>query len=67
MLATYPAEVKRGKVALDPRVKVPDGTKVLVTVLADSDVTFWEGASSPSLAVVWGNEEDDVYAKLLEA
>jgi len=30
------------------------------------DQEFWLSASEESLDAIWGNEEDDVYAKLLE-
>jgi hypothetical protein len=30
------------------------------------DDAFWLRASEPSLAVIWDNPEDDIYAELLE-
>lgn len=61
------AVVREGKFVPLEDVEVPEGTKVLVTLLPeDDDASFWEIASQPSLDAVWNNAEDDVYAKLLE-
>jgi hypothetical protein len=46
-------------------LSLPDGTEVLVTVVAD-DHQFWLNAGTPSLEAIWGNSEDDVYAELLK-
>lgn len=32
----------------------------------DDDREFWLLASMPAMEKIWGNEEDDVYAKLLD-
>jgi hypothetical protein len=47
-------------------VKVPEGTRALVTLLPEDETDFWLAASESSLSEVWGNAEDDVYAELLE-
>ena len=40
---------------------------LLVTfVPEDDDLAFWYGASASALAKIWDNDEDDVYAELLE-
>jgi hypothetical protein len=36
------------------------------TLLPDGQSNFWSGASKSSLAAVWDNTEDDVYAQLLD-
>jgi hypothetical protein len=45
---------------------LPDGTKLLVTILPDEEDHFWQGASQTSLAAIWDNAEDDANAQLLE-
>ena len=64
MLNTIKAVVKQGKVELLEEVNIPEGTEVLVTVLAD-EAEFWQRASESSLAAVWDNQEDDIYEELL--
>jgi hypothetical protein len=60
------AIVREGKIVLLEDIEVPDGTRVLVTLLPEDDSSFWAAASQTSLESVWNNEEDDVYAELLE-
>ena len=48
------------------QVDLPEGSKVLVTLLADDEVEFWFQASEASLQRIWDNPEDDVYAQLLK-
>ena len=64
MLNTIRAVVREGKIELLENVEIPEGTEVLVTPLVESE--FWLKASESSLNSVWDNEEDDVYATLLE-
>jgi hypothetical protein len=66
MLKTLMATVHQGKIELLDQSKLPEGTKVLVTILPDDDADFWSTTSQASLNQVWGNSEDDIYAKLLE-
>lgn len=66
MLETIRAVVRDGKIELLEKVDVPEGARLLVTVLPDEDREFWLGASQSSLGKVWDNAEDDVYEKLLE-
>jgi hypothetical protein len=47
------------------KVDMPEGARLLVTVLPEEDKEFWLGASQSSLGKVWDNAEDDVYGKLL--
>jgi predicted DNA-binding antitoxin AbrB/MazE fold protein len=64
MQETVRAIVHNGTIEpLDP-VSVPDGTEVLVTIVTNGD--FWSEASESSLAAIWNNPEDDIYADLLE-
>lgn len=65
MYQTLSAEMKNGRIRLLDKAKIPEGTRVLVTVMQEDDGTFWKYASQASLEKIWVNEEDDVYEKLL--
>ena len=67
MLKTLCATVDQGKIELSLPVVLPEGVRVLVTVLPDNEAQFWVDASQTSLDAVWDNTEDDVYAQLLLA
>jgi hypothetical protein len=60
------ATIHNGQIVLSEGIELPEGAKVLVTVLPDDEDAFWQGASESSLADVWDNAEDDVYAQLLD-
>jgi hypothetical protein len=66
MMNTIWAVIRDGKIVPLEAVKVPEGTRALVTLLPEEDTGFWLAASESSLSEVWGNTEDDVYAELLE-
>jgi len=66
MLKTFWATVREGKIELLESSKLPEGAKILVTVLPDEEAEFWLQASQTSLDTVWNNTEDDVYAQLLQ-
>ncbi|NET10562.1 MAG: hypothetical protein F6K09_25450 [Merismopedia sp. SIO2A8] len=67
MLKTLWATVRDGKVELLDTTDLPEGSRLLVTLLPDADeeVEFWLQASQRSLDTIWDNDEDDVYAELL--
>ncbi|MDQ2097560.1 MAG: hypothetical protein QQW96_07935 [Tychonema bourrellyi B0820] len=65
MLKTLWATVRQGKIELLELSELPEGAKVLVTLLPDEESEFWLQASQTSLDTVWDNSEDDVYAQLL--
>ena len=67
MLSTVRAVVHEGKIELLDRIDLPEGSKLLVTVLPDEEASFWLDASRASLDRIWDNPEDDVYAHLLDA
>jgi hypothetical protein len=67
MLKTLWATVRQGKIELLESAELPEGVRVLVTVLPDDEAEFWLQASQISLDAVWDNTEDDVYAQLLQA
>ncbi len=66
MLKTLWATVRQGKIELLESSELPEGAKVLVTLLPDDETEFWLQASQTSLDKVWDNTEDDVYAQLLQ-
>ncbi len=65
MVKTLWAKIRQGKIELLESAELPEGTRVLVTLLPDNEAGFWLQASQPSLDAVWDNEENDVYAQLL--
>lgn len=65
MLKTLWATVRQGKVELLDLTELPEGTRVLVTLLPDDEADFWLKSSQTSLDAIWDNTEDDVYAQLL--
>jgi len=66
MLETIWAVVHDGKIEPVGEIDAPEGTRALVTLLVENENDFWQGASAESLDSIWANEEDDVYAELLE-
>lgn len=67
MLPTVWATVKDGKIALLEQMSLPEGARLLVTLVPPEEETdFWLRASELSLAEIWDNPQDDEYAKLLE-
>jgi hypothetical protein len=67
MLQTAWAVVREGKIELVDDIPLPEGAKVIVTLLTQEDESqFWLSASERSLAEIWENAEDDIYAKLLQ-
>jgi hypothetical protein len=65
MIVTLKAIVHDGKIELAEPATLPEGAKVLVTLLPEDDQDFWMEASQRSLAEIWDNPEDDGYANLL--
>ncbi|MBI2503232.1 MAG: antitoxin family protein [Candidatus Latescibacteria bacterium] len=66
MFSTVWAVVREGKIEPLEHVDLPEGSKVLVTLLSDEERQFWVQASRASLDAIWDNPEDEVYAQLLE-
>jgi hypothetical protein len=66
MLKTLWATVRQGKIELLDSEELPEGTRVLVTLLPDDQADFWLQTSQVSLNTIWDNTEDDVYAQLLK-
>jgi hypothetical protein len=67
MLRTIWAVVREGKIERLEDVPLPEGTKLLVTLMPNEDEQqFWLNVSDRSVAEVWNNTEDDIYAELLQ-
>ena len=66
MLNTVWAVVRQGKIEPVEDIQLKEGAKVLVTILSQEDNNqFWLNTSQSSLAEVWDNPQDDIYAQLL--
>jgi hypothetical protein len=65
MYQTLSAEMRNGRIKLFDKAKIPEGARVLVTVIQEDDGQFWQKASQTSLDKIWANKGDDVYEKLI--
>lgn len=66
MLKTLWATVRQGKIELLEPTELPEGIRLLVTLLPDEETDFWQQASQTSLDMIWDNTKDDLYVQLLE-
>jgi hypothetical protein len=66
MMNTVWAVVREGRIVPLEQIEIPEGSRVLLTLLPEDDSAFWTATSQRSLDVVWNNQEDDVYGELLE-
>ena len=67
MLNTLWGIVQKGKIELLEKINIPEGVKVLITLLPDTaESQFWLKTSQISLGTIWNNTEDDIYAQLLK-
>jgi hypothetical protein len=72
MLETIEAVIDmQGQVQLLEKIKLTKKHRALVTILGETDYffddnSFFATASSSKSDEIWNNEEDDVYAELLE-
>ncbi len=66
MLNTVWGLVQHGQIQLLENVTLPEGAKVLVTLVSDEDSEFWTDASQSVASAIWDNPEDDVYGELLK-
>ena len=67
MLQTVLAVIRAGKIEPLEGITFPEGARVIVTLLTGEDEPqFWLSASETSLAEVWENNEDNIYAELLQ-
>ena len=66
MPKTLRAIIREGKIEPLEQVDLPEGSKVLVTLLPDGENEFWLQVSQVSLDAIWDNPEDGIYAQLLK-
>ncbi len=72
MLETVEAVIDtQGQVQLLEKIKLTKNHRALVTILGETDYFFDENdffttASSSKSDEIWNNDEDDIYAELLE-
>lgn len=66
-MTTVWAVVRDGKIVPVEAVPLQEGTRILLTVMPETEEgAFWEAVNQDALAQIWDNEQDDVYAQLLE-
>jgi hypothetical protein len=65
MLKTLWAEVKQGKIELLELADLPEGTRVLVTVLPSHETDRWLKKDNVSSGDIWDNIEDTVQVPIL--
>ena len=58
MSKTLRAIIHEGKIEPLEQVDLPEGSKVLVTLLPDDEAEFWLQASQASLDTIWDNPLD---------
>lgn len=66
MATTVRGVVRNGKIEILELAELPEGAKILITVVPDDKSQFWLGVSQVALDAIWDNPEDDVYGQLLE-
>ena len=67
MLNTLLGIVQKNKIELIEKIDIPEGTKVLITIIPNRDEKdFWLKIGQLSLGRVWDNIEDDVYEELIK-
>ena len=67
MLQTLWGIVEEGGIRLLEKTSLPEGSRVIVTLLPDEEESqYWLDVSERSLKEIWDNSEDDIYAQLLE-
>ena len=57
MMNTVCAVVHDGRIELLEQTSLPEGARVLVTLVSDDDERLWLGVSRASLDAIWDNHE----------
>jgi hypothetical protein len=65
MLKTLWAEVKQGKIELLELADLPEGTRVLVTLLPTQETDQWLNPQGAVSDDIWDNIEDNVQVPVL--
>ena len=60
MLHSVWAVVHDGKIQLSEQMDLPEGAKLLVTILPDEESRFWLAVTDKALSGRWDNPEDEV-------
>lgn len=60
------AVIKNGQIIPVGDIELEEGSRVLVTLANGDNRDFWLAATEQSLKAIWDNDDDDVYAELLE-
>lgn len=66
MLHSFYATYSEGHIALPTNEDIPEGARLLITVLSDNRHKEFVMMSESALNKVWDNEEDNVYEQLLK-
>ncbi|MFC2131468.1 hypothetical protein ACFLSQ_08535 [Bacteroidota bacterium] len=66
MYTALKAIYQNGKLIMDQDEHIPNGAKVLVTVVSEPKPDYLVKASEKVLEKIWDNKEDDIYEELLE-
>ncbi len=55
-----------GSVNILENIKIPEGSKLIITIIDDNEKEFWVSASNENLKDIWNNPQDDIYEELLK-
>lgn len=67
MLTTVKGIVQKNRIRIVENIEIPDGTKLLITILSpEENEEFWQNASLSSLDKIWNNSDDNIYAELFK-
>jgi predicted DNA-binding antitoxin AbrB/MazE fold protein len=66
MLQTVWATVREGKIEPLEPVELPEGSRMIITIIPDEEPGDWLRIGEMALDTVWDNPEDDIYGELLK-
>jgi predicted DNA-binding antitoxin AbrB/MazE fold protein len=66
MLQTVWATVRDGRIEPVEPVELPEGSRMIITIIPDEEPGDWLRISELALDTVWDNPEDDIYGELLK-
>ncbi len=65
MLISHQAVYESGSLKLPKDALIPEGSKVIVTVIEEPKEEYFIKASEEMLDKIWNNDSDDIYEQLL--
>ena len=65
-MTSHQAIYKSGNLILPQNVVIPEGSKVIVTIVGEPKENYFIKASEEALDKIWNNNEDDIYEQLLK-